>query len=468
MPPHRSPHSSPRVGDENTPIGRHRRPDSLADYTTVAGLADTKTRPVPLPRQPADPDATAYVSRAARHRSENRRGGNTGPRWQPQPTDRPGTYRSSSGAHRAPSARRFDGLLKSAKNKPQLLLATLVAAGLLLTAMPFQQKDGESTSVMNAAAQAVAERISGQPAKKPATVPAEKEVPDAVPAQPAATEAPSPPAPEPSRSAERPATSETAKVSVPAGDGPHDSLKTTGSSVVALTFDDGPDPEQTPKILKMLDTYQLKAVFCLVGTQAQRHPDLVRQIVDEGHVLCNHTWNHDLSIGKKKAANITADLQKTDAAIRAAVPDAEIPFFRAPGGNFTDRLVKTAYANGQTSLYWEVDPRDWDHPDGESDAQRIKRIISIVKKETRQGSIVLSHDFNQPGTIKAYEKLLPWLAANFEIGIPGEQQSGETPETPASPEPSTPSTSPGTVAPSPSGSASPVTTDGTTLQVSTP
>ncbi|MEU8662523.1 polysaccharide deacetylase family protein [Actinoplanes philippinensis] len=234
---------------------------------------------------------------------------------------------------------------------------------------------------------------------------------------------------------------------MPAGDGPFNSLRTTGSRVVMLSFDDGPDPVQTPKILAMLDKYQVKAVFCLVGTQARRHPDLVRQIVEGGHVLCNHTWNHDLKIGGKKADQIKADLNRTNAAIRAAVPGAEIPYFRAPGGNFTDRLVKTAYGDGMTSLYWEVDPRDWEHPEGETSEQHVKRVIAQVRKETRPGAIVLSHDFNQPDTTAAYEQLLPWLVENFEIGVPG----AETPE----PAPSTPTPSAPAPTPSRAPSASP-------------
>src|SRR6185312_16486354 len=102
-----------------------------------------------------------------------------------------------------------------------------------------------------------------------------------------------------------------------------------------------------------------------------RHPDIVRQIAAEGHTLCNHTWDHSLTIGKDEPIEIKADLDRTNAAILAAVPDAKIPFFRAPGGNFTDRLVGVAGDGGMTSLYWQVDPRDWDHPEKETEPQHI-------------------------------------------------------------------------------------------------
>ena len=74
-----------------------------------------------------------------------------------------------------------------------------------------------------------------------------------------------------------------------------------------------------------------------------------------------------------------------------------------------------------TSLYWEVDPRDWDHPTGETDdAAHVERVIAEVRKAVEPGSIVLSHDFNQPDTISAYEKLLPWLDGELRARHPGQ------------------------------------------------
>ncbi|WP_229071989.1 polysaccharide deacetylase family protein [Actinoplanes sp. DH11] len=197
--------------------------------------------------------------------------------------------------------------------------------------------------------------------------------------------------------------------------GPAHSITTTGSTGVALTFDDGPDPTYTPQLLEMLAKAKVKATFCVVGTNAKRHPQLIRDIVKAGHTLCNHSWNHDLKLGKKPPAKIKADLERTNAAIRAAVPDAKIPVMRAPGGNFTPRLVKVSGKLGMKSLYWQVDPRDWEHPKGESHHDHRKKIIRIVKKHTRPGAVILSHDYAQPDTIAAYQVLLPWLKHHFEL-----------------------------------------------------
>ncbi|MDI6098322.1 polysaccharide deacetylase family protein [Actinoplanes sp. NEAU-A12] len=197
--------------------------------------------------------------------------------------------------------------------------------------------------------------------------------------------------------------------------GPAGSLMTTGSKAVALTFDDGPDPDYTPKLLQLLAKEKVKATFCLVGTQARRHPDLVRAIAQDGHSFCNHSWNHDLKLGKKPHNAIREDLERTNAAIRAAVPGAQIRYMRAPGGNFTPPLVNASTELGMRSIYWKVDPRDWEQPETETDAAHRNKVIRIVKSNTRAGSIVLSHDYAQPETVEAYRVLLPWLRKRFEL-----------------------------------------------------
>ncbi|NMO50969.1 polysaccharide deacetylase family protein [Actinoplanes sp. TBRC 11911] len=190
---------------------------------------------------------------------------------------------------------------------------------------------------------------------------------------------------------------------------------TTGSKAVALTFDDGPDPVQTPKILKLLAQQHVKATFCLVGSNVQKHPEIVRQIAAGGHTLCNHTWNHSLTIGKQSEAAMKADLQRTSNAIHQAAPKAKLKYFRAPGGNFTPALVATAKQLGMASLYWKVDPRDWDHPKGETHAQHQQRVINRVCHNTGSGAIVLSHDFAQPDTIAAYRKIIPTLKKKYKL-----------------------------------------------------
>ncbi|WP_067496377.1 polysaccharide deacetylase family protein [Actinoplanes sp. TFC3] len=189
----------------------------------------------------------------------------------------------------------------------------------------------------------------------------------------------------------------------------------TGGDEVALTFDDGPDPVQTPRMLDLLKQQGVKATFCLVGQNAAAHPELVQRIAAEGHTLCNHSWNHSLTLGRQKPAAIRADLEKTNDAIRAAVPDAEIKYMRAPGGNFTPALVEAAAEQGMTSIYWQLDPRDWDHSTDASDGAHEARVVKTVKKHVGKGAIILSHDYGQPDTIAAYKTLIPWLKSRYDL-----------------------------------------------------
>jgi peptidoglycan/xylan/chitin deacetylase (PgdA/CDA1 family) len=463
----RSPrYPSPASGDDATPSGRHRRPETLAEVirprATNPGPADefalTKaalTEPSalyralgePTPSSPfptLTPRSRAKRSKAARTRrtraearpdsgevgtaARRRHQTTTGPRHSRRSAPSPETRRRpGAGAHRAPGTLPIESWLLMGKKRQQIMLASLVAAALLLIGIPMRQQGIDAVDA--AAGKTIGVHVGkGKPKDKGK---------DAKPAQDAAAGAP---ATSPSvKPSDRPsAKAPAAEVKPPAGGlGPGHSLRTTGSKAISLTFDDGPDPAQTPKILALLAKYQVKATFCLIGSNVAKHPDVVREIVAAGHTLCNHTWNHSLTIGKDKPESIQADLERTNAAIRAAVPGVEIPFFRAPGGNFTDRLVGVAKGQGMTSLYWQVDPRDWDHPKGENDSAHIARVVSEIRKAVKPGSIILSHDFNQPDTIEAYSRLLPWLTSHYTTTIPG-QPAEQGPPAPAV----TPGTSP--------------------------
>ncbi|MGX6606270.1 polysaccharide deacetylase family protein [Micromonosporaceae bacterium Da 78-11] len=465
MSPRSPQYPNPASGDDADASGRHRRPESLADVVRPRppaafrlgnfeeGFIEYGFDERPDEARPRQSQAQEAQPRATRRRAARRRGA--------QPGRHSAALRKSApeppvtGTHRAPGTLPLETLLRIGKGRQQVLLASLIVLGLLVVAVPAQQRR-DGVQAVNAAAQRV---IGSQPTQKqPRTTTAKPVGSKGKPAAgrsteavPAATNSPAPPA--------TPAKQATTKPVLRAeGLGPGRSVRTTGSAAIALTFDDGPDPVQTPKILALLDEYQLKATFCLVGHQVEKHPEIVRQIAAAGHTLCNHTWDHSLTIGKDEPAKIQEDLARTNAAIRAAVPNAQIPFFRAPGGNFTERLVEVADTDAMTSLYWEVDPRDWEHATGEDARKHVDRVIASVRKQVRPGSIVLSHDFNQPDTILAYESLLPWLKQNFRIGlpatptptpsatVPSEAPTTPAPSAPAEPEPIAPTT-PATSAP---------------------
>ncbi len=195
----------------------------------------------------------------------------------------------------------------------------------------------------------------------------------------------------------------------PHGQGPYGSLTTTGSAAVALTFDDGPGGN-TGQVLDLLHQYGIHATFCIIGRQVAANAALIRRIVADGHTLCNHTWDHDESLRTRSAAQITAELQKTNDAIHAVVPGAKIEYFRNPGGNFSPQTIAIAQSMGMKSIYWNVDPQDWRRPG-------TSAIINNVLGHTSRGSIVLMHDGggDRSQTVAALRTILPDLKQRFDL-----------------------------------------------------
>ena len=196
----------------------------------------------------------------------------------------------------------------------------------------------------------------------------------------------------------------------PDGDGPYGALVATGSSRVALTFDDGPDPRWTPQVLALLAQYGVRATFCVVGENVEAHPDLVRSIVAEGHTLCNHSSKHDVNLGKRSPATIRADLLRTNDAILAAAPDARITYYRQPGGAWTPSVMSACADLGLTPLHWSVDPSDWKAPGPAA-------IEATIRTQMGPGAIVLMHDAggDRSGTVTALQQLLPEMVSRFEL-----------------------------------------------------
>jgi len=193
------------------------------------------------------------------------------------------------------------------------------------------------------------------------------------------------------------------------GKGPFGSITTTGTSAVALTFDDGPGP-YTSQVLDLLAQYHVKATFCVIGRQVWANADLIRRIVAEGHSLCDHTWAHDLNLRNRTDDQIRADMQKTLDAIHAVVPGAPVRYFREPGGIWGANTVAIANSLGMIPLHWAVDPSDWMKPGAPA-------IINRVLSHTGPGSIVLMHDGggDRSGTVAALRTILPNLTSRFTL-----------------------------------------------------
>ncbi len=252
------------------------------------------------------------------------------------------------------------------------------------------------------------------PVAQPDTV--DSEQPDPAPTSAAPTTPPpagpkagaKPGAPAGPKAPPKPTPSRTTPSGGP-GPGPAGALTTTGTAAVALTFDDGPYG-QTGQVLDLLAEHHIKATFCVIGRQVADGAELIKRIVAEGHSLCNHTWSHDLNLRNRPADQIIAEMQKTNDAIHAIVPNAPIKYFRNPGGLWSAQTVSIAASLGMKSIHWAVDPWDWKQPPPQM-------IINNVLGHTRAGSIVLLHDGggDRTNTVIALRTILPSLASRFTL-----------------------------------------------------
>jgi peptidoglycan-N-acetylglucosamine deacetylase len=161
---------------------------------------------------------------------------------------------------------------------------------------------------------------------------------------------------------------------------------------IALTFDDGPNATLTPKLLDLLAARHLKATFFVVGQNAADHPEILKRAVREGHEIANHSWSHP-NLAKMSDDAVRRELQKTEDAIVAAI-GKKPTLLRPPYGSITARQKKWIHEEfGYRIILWDVDPLDWKRP-GPS------VVTARILKETKAGSIVLSHDIHPP-TIEA-------------------------------------------------------------------
>ncbi|MFC6453576.1 MULTISPECIES: polysaccharide deacetylase family protein [Paenibacillus] len=177
---------------------------------------------------------------------------------------------------------------------------------------------------------------------------------------------------------------------------------------VALTFDDGPDTKYTPRILDILKKHEIHATFFLIGDNARKHPQMVNRILEEGHVLGNHSWDHQL-LTKQDAEQVQSEINKTDDLLKSITGQAPA-LFRAPYGAVSADVLDAAGAAGHQIIGWSVDTLDWK---GKSAAE----IMSAVKKELRPGAIILQHSAGGKGgnlnnTIEALPLIISYLKEN--------------------------------------------------------
>ncbi|MDO5131927.1 MAG: polysaccharide deacetylase family protein [Eubacteriales bacterium] len=179
----------------------------------------------------------------------------------------------------------------------------------------------------------------------------------------------------------------------------HRHLAEPPKPAIALTFDDGPAPGSTDRILDALEQAGARATFFVVGNRVADHAERLRRMKRDGHQIGCHTWNHEY-ISEISRSELKASLQKTnDAVLKACGTLPEI--MRPPGEKHSEDSLKTVGETGMPAVLWSVDPRDWER-------RNTQFIIDYVLRHVQGGDIVLLHDLYHT-TAAAAEYLIPEL-----------------------------------------------------------
>ena len=187
----------------------------------------------------------------------------------------------------------------------------------------------------------------------------------------------------------------------------------SNTNKILITFDDGPIPETTPLILKKLAAFDIKAAFFCVGENIKRYPDLYRRINDEGHLICNHTYNHRI-ISKLKRSEATEQIKKFNNLIKE-MRGQDVLYFRPPHGMFKLSTSSMLREMKLQAVMWSLLTYDYQND--------INVVKFAIRKYLRKNSIVVLHDSIKSKDI--IEESISYLVEEssrkgFEIGVPAE------------------------------------------------
>ncbi len=158
----------------------------------------------------------------------------------------------------------------------------------------------------------------------------------------------------------------------------------TEEKIVAFTFDDGPSPIYTPRILDILREYDIIATFFMVGAHLEKYPEVGERIADEGHEIGNHTYDH-VHVPTTDASELSAQILKTN--IEVLKVTGQYPnYIRPPRGFYDDRFRRLAELMGQIIVLWSLSSQDW------RPGMTVDGIINRVLTKVKPGDIILFHD----------------------------------------------------------------------------
>ncbi|MBE5756209.1 MAG: deacetylase [Clostridiales bacterium] len=184
----------------------------------------------------------------------------------------------------------------------------------------------------------------------------------------------------------------------------------TKENKIAISFDCAWGTDYTDKLLEVFDRENIKVTFFMVEFWAKKHPDLVKKISDKGHEIGTHSSTHSY-MSKMSEENIVKELNSSSKEIES-VTGKKIDLFRAPYGDYNNRLIDTAKSLGFYTIQWDVDSLDWKNLSSDE-------IFNRVVKKVKKGSIVLFHN-NGLHTLEAVEKIIPYLKKEYSFSTIGE------------------------------------------------
>lgn len=209
---------------------------------------------------------------------------------------------------------------------------------------------------------------------------------------------------------------------------------------IALTFDDGPNPANTPQILAILKKYHVHATFFDLGRLVELYPDLARQELAAGNIIGNHTWSHP-DLPTLSSSAIKKQIQDSSNAIQQATGVRPV-FLRPPYGDVSANVLKIINLFGMTTVIWNNDSRDWSIPG-------TSTIINRVLASVGNGTIILLHDGggNRQQTIAALPTIIQHLQARHYQFVTLAQLAAHAPGEEATPTPTPPATPTPSIAP---------------------
>lgn len=177
---------------------------------------------------------------------------------------------------------------------------------------------------------------------------------------------------------------------------------------VTLTFDDGPDEVMTPKVLDVLKRYDVKATFFIIGEKAEKHPELIARIFDEGHVIGCHSWYHDFGFPLQSSSGICDELSRCEDFVYG-LTGQRVTLFRPPFGVTNPLIADAVKEMDYKCIGWSIRSLDTDQ------SKERKDILERVTSQLHDGAVILLHDRCEDADVLLEMLVSDLLQKNYDI-----------------------------------------------------